>query len=220
MTPPKKIDNFTVPRWWECGWRRVPCNKKDCRVCGRVLRDRDRHLIRGTDPDGWEVIGQDIRNSFEETTELIKEEVEEMGLDWEEVRSAAANFKKDGMPNLRESPIYRKVARWRSNIYQIAEVAMEDDELWLESEMGADLMWYKNTLVSKIFRQLTNCWDLSRGERSARVDYFYTRYVLGECIAILKKSLRQLSLLQSGQKAELMLSFAGLRKLEQEILSI
>lgn len=220
MSRPNKIDNFVVPKWWECGWRRVPCNKKNCRVCGRIIKDHQRHIEKGENPDSWESVSEDIRNSFEETTELIKEEVEEMGLDWSEVRSVDSGLQKEEMPNPRQFPVYRKATRWRNKIYQIAGIASEDDELWLESEMAADLMWYKNTLVSKIFRQLTNRWDLARGDRSARVDYFYTRYVLGECLVILKRSLKTLSLLQSNQKAELMLTFSSLQKLEQEILAI
>ena len=184
------------------------------------MKDRQRHVEKGENPDSWESVSEDIRNSFEETTELIKEEVEEMGLNWGEVRAATADFQKEEMPNPRQFPVYRKTTKWRNKIYRIAQIALDDDELWLESEMAADLMWYKNTLVSKIFRQLTNRWDLARGDRSARVDYFYTRYVLGECVAILKKSLRDLSLLQSGQKAELILTLAGLQKLEPEILAI
>src|SRR3989344_3864783 len=34
--PPTEIDGFKIPDWWECQWRRVPCQRQNCTFCGRL----------------------------------------------------------------------------------------------------------------------------------------------------------------------------------------
>ena len=47
----KKKYDFEAPQWWECQWRRNSCQKRKCRLCVRIIRDRERHIKQGDDPD-------------------------------------------------------------------------------------------------------------------------------------------------------------------------
>ena len=54
----------------------------------------------------------------------------------------------------------------------------------------------------------------------ARFDHDYTKYVLGECLAILRRALATLSSFATAEKGELMLSAATLVRLEKRIVNI
>lgn len=213
----KMIGDFKVPEWWECGWRRVSCNKLDCKLCGRILRDRQRHIEKGEDPDDWKCIFEDVGNSFKETMEMIKKDAKRMGINLNNLNDSE-DISEPPEPN--QIPFYRKVVQWQKFIEEIIKNANTSMSLWLASEAAANLMWYKNILLSKTYRQLCNRFELDRGDQCADIDYIYTKYVLTECLKILKKSLQELSLLASEQKAELILALTKLIKLEKEILTI
>lgn len=53
MQRPTRIDDFDVPVWWDCVWRRVPCGADACRFCGRLNAQRKKHIDRGEDPDSY-----------------------------------------------------------------------------------------------------------------------------------------------------------------------
>ncbi|MBU4298954.1 hypothetical protein KJ636_02845 [Patescibacteria group bacterium] len=38
---------FQMPKWMECNWRRVPCGKENCPICGRIKKDRQRLIYSG-----------------------------------------------------------------------------------------------------------------------------------------------------------------------------
>lgn len=208
------INNFRIPKWWECGWRRVSCNKTSCRLCGRILRDKQKHIERGEDPDDWKYVFEDVGNSLGEALSMIKKDAERIGIEITNVGGTGEP------PEPGKFILYGKVNRWRESVLNIANLASAADELWLDSVAAADLLWYKNKLAAKTYRQLCNRWHLGRGDEYGEVDYKYTKYVLGECLRILKQSLAELSALNSGQKAELMLASGKLAELEKSILSI
>ena len=62
----------------------------------------------------------------------------------------------------------------------------------MESETIKDLSWYSNTFTVKTYRQLCNRWHIKKGDEYGKFDYEYTKYVLEECVRILKKSLSEI----------------------------
>ena len=48
--------DFKMPKWQDCTWKRVPCGKDDCKICGKAKRRRAMHLLKGEDPDDMKVV--------------------------------------------------------------------------------------------------------------------------------------------------------------------
>ena len=38
-------DNFKIPKWMDCTWRRIPCGRDSCSICGKINKHR-RELIK------------------------------------------------------------------------------------------------------------------------------------------------------------------------------
>ncbi len=210
----KNKDDFKMPEWMECSWRRVPCNKDKCPICGRVKKDRQRHIDKGEDPDDLKSVFEDVGNNLHEALAMVKKDAERMGIDITNIDDIKEP------PEPEKFPFYRKVEKWRNQIIRIADDADNQSEFWLHTELASDLLWYTNTLCAKTYRQLCNKWHIKHGDGYGDFDYDYTKYVLGECLKILKKSLNDLSLLNSGNKGELISLLSGLFKLEKRILTI
>lgn len=205
---------FKMPRWMECTWRRIPCGRNDCPICGRIKRDRQRHIEDGEDPDDLKSALEDAGNSFKEALNLIKKDAKRLRIDITNID----NIQEPPEPG--KFPLYQKVSKWQNFIEEILNDAYNTESLWIGTEAAADLLWYKNILAAKTYRQLCNQWHLKQGDDYGEVDYKYTRYVLKECFKILKKSLYELALLASNQKAQLISAFGKLSRLEKEISNI
>jgi hypothetical protein len=145
---------------------------------------------------------------------MVKKDAKRMGIDITNIN----DIKEPPEPN--QFPLYRKIARWQKQVFQIAEEADEQAALWLYTESASDLLWYTNTLLAKTYRQLCNRSYIASGDDYGDFDYIYTKYVLGECLKILKKSLSKLLLLNSEHKGELISAFSQLIRLEKQILKI
>ncbi|MBI2122380.1 MAG: hypothetical protein HYT98_04655 [Candidatus Sungbacteria bacterium] len=207
---------FKPPAWWECTWRRVACGKDDCSICGKIKQDRLRHIMKGEDPDDMKSAFEDVGNSLAGALRMLKEQMEEAGIELENVGEAEM----EEPPKPEEFPLYQKVSMWRQEAEVLADSAEQSESLWLATEAAADFLWYKNTLAVKTYRQLCNRWHLARGDKYGEFDLQYTGYVLEECIKILKQSLAQLSELNSPQKGGLMIALTRLADLEKQILEI
>ncbi len=204
----------TMPKWLECTWKRVPCGKDECPICGRMNRDRKKHLERGEDPEDAHSLFEDMSSAFREAMTMMKKEMEMRGVvlsDKEEIELP---------PKPKHFPVYRKVGEWREFVMGIARVAEEEQCLWLATEAAADLFWYANTLTAKVYRQLCNSWQLTHGEQYGDFDHQYTKEVLSTVLRIVEKSLGELALLGSEQKGELILARAKFESFKHEILTI
>ena len=203
---------FKMPKWMGCTWRRVACGKDDCLICGRIKRDRQKHIEQGEDPDDMKSVFEDVDRNFKEVLKMIKKDCETYGIELTNIE----NIKEPPEPE--EFPLYREIDDWRDKVIALLGEAYETEELWVETEAAADLSWYKDTIAAKIYRQLINKWHIEQGDEYGDFDYKYTKYVLGECLKILKKSLNELILLQSLQKADLIVTLARLLEIEKKIL--
>ena len=206
--------DFTMPKWMECTWRRVPCGKDDCPICGRIKRDRQGHIERGADPDDFKSVFEDVGRNFKEVLEMIKKDAESKGFDITNIE----NIKEPPEPE--EFPLYREVEKWNKSVMAIGDTAQALGEFWIYTEGAADLFWYANTLMSKIYRQFCNRWHIKNGDEYGDFDYQYTGYVLRECFGILKKSLKELISGNYSQDRELESIYSSLLNLENQIIKI
>jgi len=212
MMRKNKQGKFKMPKWMECTWRRVPCGKDDCPICGRVKKDRQRHILKGEDPDSIHSALEDVGQSLKDALELIKKDCEAKGIELTNLD----NIKEPPEPE--KFPLYQEVKKWRDSVHVIAN--NPTFEFWVYTEPAQDLLWYSNTLIAKTYRQLCNKWHIENGDEYGEFDYQYTDYVIKECLKILKKSLRELAKSNSTQKYELKSLLSGLLKLESQIIKI
>lgn len=209
-------ENFKMPAWMECTWRRVPCGKDECRICGTIKRSRLRHIIKGETPDDMKSVTEDAGNSLNEALRIIKQHAEETGIDLENIREEEL----ENPPEPKYFPLYRKVEAWRKNIENIAREAEMAGAPWIFTEAGADLLWYKNMLSAKVYRQLCNRWHNKRGDGYGEFDYTYTKHVLEKCVLILKQALSEFSPLDLSARSKFLNAASNLVGLEKEILNI
>lgn len=200
-----------VPAWMDCVWRRIACGKNSCPICGAPKDEPESDMPL-----------EELWKSLESTENIKKEEMARVS---RKMRESGFAFEKietnrERLPQPNEFSFYKKVSKWQRGVFSIMNEAQDLGYLWPYSENAADLFWYANILLAKIYRQLIG--QLSIDEKTARYDpeYQYTRYVLGECVGEIKKSLNALSYLHSEQKAELMLSLSRITKLEDDILTL
>jgi len=183
-----------IPKWMECTWRRQPCDKESCPICGRIKRDRAKHLAQGEDPNSIETVLEDVSNNFKKALAMIKADAEAKGFDITNID----NIQEPPEPD--QFPLYLKVKNWRNDIYRLAEQAEENLDAWPELEVGKDLLWYVNTVIAKTYRQLCNRWHIEQGDDYGEEDYQYTQHVLNECLLIIRKSLNDLIKMYPEQK--------------------
>ncbi len=203
---------FQMPKWMECNWRRVPCGRDDCPICGRIKKDRQGYLERGGDPDDLKNVFEDVGRNFKEALGMIKKDAERRGIDITNIE----NIKEP--PEPKEFPFYRKVEQWNKSVMTLGDTAQVLGEFWIYTEEAADLFWYANILMAKAYRQICNRWHIENGDDYGDFDYQYTGYVLKECLAILKKSLRELIKKSIARKEEFGSILSEFLKLEKQIM--
>lgn len=54
------MSDFKMPEWMECTWRRVPCGRDDCPLCGKINKQRQKHTEKGGDSDDLECAFEDV----------------------------------------------------------------------------------------------------------------------------------------------------------------
>ena len=66
--------------WQDCQWRRKPCGKDECPICGGIKRDRAELAVQGEDPDSMESALKMVGKTMAETLGLLYKQAEEMGI--------------------------------------------------------------------------------------------------------------------------------------------
>ena len=212
----EKIGDFIVPKWWECQWRRDPCGKRNCRLCGRIIRNRERHIKKGEDPDSWGAVCDDMHRNFQETIALIKKGAKKWGIDSEELQKAPADCKSPPPPS--RFVLYKRVSAWQKRAHEIIFIIQQEFNGTTAYSIE-DLGWYANLLPTKVYRQLCTRWEKKyQPSEYSEIDHVYTKYILKEIISIAKQAIGELTQVSSAQKAELMLLLSQLIVLESRIL--
>jgi len=184
-------DAENMPEWMECSWRRVPCGKFDCPICSRIARRDAKHRAAGKGPNSPEVALEDVGADLAEALAIIQKDAERMGIDIENI----GDIKEP--PQAETFPLWQKVRAW----YEKVNKLMQDDKagevehspFWMQTEAGADLMWYAGTLSAKTYRQLCNRWHIDEKDGYGKFDFDYTQKVLEEVCAILERSFSELA---------------------------
>lgn len=210
----KGENEFEMPKWMDCTWRRVPCGKDDCPICGQIKEDRQRHIEKGENLDSMESAMEDVGRNLKEALEMIKQDAKQKGFDITNIDDI------EQPPKPEEFSLYEKVLKWRNEVFEILKNAEEDKKAWIQTEARADLAWYANLLSVKTYRQLCNRWHIENGNNYGEFDLKYTKYVLTECLRITENSLKDLISHDFEQKANLMLVHDKIMSLRKEILKI
>lgn len=206
---------FEMPDWQECVWRRIACGQMTCTMCTREAVAIQKAIDAGIDPDSMEAAFMTVHDSFAEVRELISKDAQRLGIDLN-------NLEDIEMPNppKRETyPIYKKVRDWHKELVNFVSEQSGWGATWFETEAGKDLLWYKNTLLVKTARALNGRWSIENGEEDAEVDYLYTKYVIAECVKILKLAFEDLRR-DMPDDMSLMLFHSQLAGFEQELVAI
>ena len=209
-----KADEFKMPKWMECTWRRTPCNKGRCKICGPINKDREKHIDAGEDPDSWESAFADVGKNLRQTLEMIKQDAAAKGIDITNLDDIQEP------PSPSKFPLYTKVKNWWLAVHKLVEAAELDEEMWLYTPEGEDLIWYSLLLPKKVYRQQCNRWHLKMGDNYGEFEYEYTQYVLQESAKILKYSLFELMKIDSKYKSKFLIILTNLQALELKILKI
>lgn len=188
-----EISGEKIPEWMDCAWRRVPCGKHTCPICGRIARQREKHIKEGKNPDSIETVFEDVGTELQEALAMIKKDAEQRGIDilnLDDIKEP---------PKALEFPLWWRVNKWGQEIFLFAKEAEKNGQFWLQTESAADLLWYGNTLAVKTHRQLCNRWHIEEKDGYGEFDLAYTAGVLKECLRILKESLTVLERVYNGQ---------------------
>lgn len=183
-------DGFLIPagseaemmEWLDCGWKRVPCGKRSCPLCGRVARDREAMIREGKDPDLPENAFESVGAGLSEALMMIKKDAEEMGIDITNLEEI------DDVPEPDAFPLARNAQEWYEALLRLSERETKRAAPWLLTESSADLFWYAGTYQAKLYRQLCNKWHMDRGHAYGSFDQIYTKGVLEQVSDILRKS--------------------------------
>ena len=171
-----------VKEWLDCAWKRVPCGKRSCPLCGRVARDRDRLLREGKDPDSIQGVFDSVGASFAETMALMQKEAERLGIDI----SNLDDIKEP--PEPAAFPLWVTTRAWQMRLRAFVSVEEKRGAHWLRTEAAANLTWYAGTFGAKVYRQLSNEWHIARNDGYGDFDYEYTADVLRRVIMMLMKA--------------------------------
>lgn len=206
-TRPKEI-----PQWMECTWRRKPCQRDDCPICGKIKKDQAKQLIKGENPNDIAVILADVGQNLKEVLLMIQQDARKKGFE-------ITNLKNIKEPPLPENfPLYQEVSGWQKSVFSLIENPKAG--FWAYTEDAQDLFWYANTLSAKVYRQLCNRWEIEQGADYGKFDYQYTSYVINECLKTIEASLGRLIAVGSIDKGKLIFIAAQMLLFKKKIISV
>ena len=200
-----------MPPWMDCTWKRIPCGKNSCPICGTIKKNREEALARGKNPDDMEVVLDELGSTFRKMIKMIKADAKKHGIEISNIEDIKEP------PEPEKFPLYRETEKWRKNVFAVLHGT---DDFWTQTEEAQDLFWYANILAAKTYRQLCNRWHIRQKDSYGGHDHEYTGRVLAEILEILEKSVSRLVPAGSSQKGKLMLIQAGLMGLKEKILKI
>ena len=194
--PPKVVGDFKVPVWWECQWRRNRCNLRTCRFCKMMWTNEAKFTDAVTSSVG-ELIRDDELS--EETGRISPHDIV-IDSDVDEITDEEfAEFLANEPPEPETFPMHRRLMSWLNPIARYTFVKEEQKEPWTSTEAYKDLMWYSMLLPSKVYRQLSTKWEVSRErddeyeQEFGRLETAYTGYVIRQCVFYTEQALLELT---------------------------
>lgn len=183
-----KRGKFSPPEWWDCGWKRIPCGKVDCPICSREMARQVKNVMRGKEPDDLELVFEDMLSDLRELKEMIRKDAKRFGIEVDKIEIAEMS----PLRELEEFPLYQEAYQWRKRVYELLDSLQFNNDLWMQTEEASNLVWYADTFLAKISRQLGIQSEKELGIDFLEVDYEYTKGVLKKCGGIIKNSLGSL----------------------------
>ena len=117
--------------------------------------------------------------------------------------------------------LYNDLLDWYDDVMDFFHDAYSDGMVWVKTDAAADVIWYASTLLAKTYRQLTTRWEFEYAKDLANdIDYIYTRYVLEECLTILRRSLKELAFIPSPDQRALRTAEILLAQFGGQVLTI
>lgn len=209
-----KEKEFKIPRWMDCSWKRISCGEDSCPVCGKIKREREKHIKNGEDPNDIALAITDLSNTFKKILKDIKKDAKNMGVSLSKIKS------KKEPPAPYEFFLFNEIKKWRDSMFFIIKRTVIRREALVYTEAFDDFIWYADLLPLKTYRQLCNKWEIENGEKDDDHDYVYTKYVLDECLKFLKEALAVFMFFDSYEKHLFIINAAALMSLEEEIKNI
>ena len=209
-----KKEEHCAPRWMDCSWKRIACGEDSCPVCGKIKKEKEKHIKNGEDPNDVSITLDDLSNIFKKILRDIKKEAKTKGVDISKIKS-----KKDP-PAPSEFSLYNEVKKWRDSMFFIIKRTVIRRETLVYTEAFDDFIWYADILPIKTYRQLCNKWEIKNGKKNNDYDYVYTKHVLDECLKFLNEALATLMVFNSDEKHLFIINAASLMFLEKEIRKI
>ncbi len=111
-----------------------------------------------------------------------------------------------------EEFVHTAVKNWCENLFYISEEAEEEGDFWMFTRAACDLFWYSSQLSMK-------CSVLAQSE-ALTFENNYARYVIRECLKIIKSSLKEIVSHSPHKKEELERSLYDLQEVEKSILDL
>lgn len=210
----KKEKDYGVPKWMDCSWKRISCGEDSCLICGKIKKEKEKHIKNGEDPNDVAIAIADLGKTFKKVLKDIKKDAKNMGIDISKIVS-----KKDP-PAPYEFPLYNEIRKWRDSMFFIIKRTVIRREVLVYTEAFDDFIWYTDLLPIKVYRQLCNKWEIENEGKDNDYDYNYTKYVLRECLKFLNEALATFMVFDSEEKHLFIINAACLMYLEKEIREI
>ncbi|MFH0779973.1 MAG: hypothetical protein V1928_03905 [Parcubacteria group bacterium] len=207
---------FNMPDWEDCTWKRDVCGKDECKICGKIKKQRAAHIAAGRDPDVIESMMMDVEEDFKKTIGLIRKAAKREGIDLSDIKDNDIDVL-DSWPLAEEFPLAEKVKDWSDGVRKMFMIPVGEDDSWFEAEAAKDVLYYKSTFEVKVVRQLSCRLELERGDEYVDADYLYTKYVLEYIIDKLKSGMSWIMKNVENKSAEAMVSLAKLQDLEKQV---
>ena len=235
---PKVINGFRIPKWWECAWRRIPCKRSTCSFCGRLRK-------LGFGPEMRDEQLEDSEENFKEMVEVLRYQAKDLGIPPEMLlggreiteddfddngklieTAEEEEWEENRPPEAETFLLYRRVKCWSAPISRYVYLDEHKNEVWAKTEAVRDLTWYASLTLSKVYRQLTTRWEMTRARKDAdeeelefgKIETVYTGYVIREMISIIERSLIELS--KENMHPPFMEVLKNFRRLKPSILAI
>ncbi len=138
-----------------CDYRCERCLvTEECAVFQKLQEQSLMHEIKGIDANDPAVVLQDIRQSFRQTEEMIKQKAREFGIDIDEIAgTTTAAEVEEHVRTTREDPLYKRSEEFTAEAHRFLGAA--DPAIVKEAqEYFDDIAWHHTMVSAKIFRAL------------------------------------------------------------------
>lgn len=203
-------NKFTLPKWMDCTWRRVPCGQHSCPICGEIKKDGGKYSARAKNPDDIQIMIVDLSQNFRKLVQLIKKSAKRYGVEMVNIEYVQET------PLPQHFPLYYQAEKWKESVCDLVDKGQRTGEIWIMLEAADDLLWYANLLPAKCYHQLINRYRLARRDKYAEYEYEYTAYVLSEIFKILEFSISQIQ----PHNINFLVVRAELEKIKKKVLTI